>query len=91
VNRKTGTAEMSLKQKDLKQLTGSENWHRQGGRNVLFTDGAKHAADAGGAYWLLDEIAIAQIPESGAGDQTIMEIAWHVSRQMLARRTALHF
>jgi hypothetical protein len=29
-------------------------------RDVLFTDGAKHVADAGGAYWLLDEIALAQ-------------------------------
>jgi hypothetical protein len=29
-------------------------------RSVLFTDGAKHVADAGGAYWLLDEIALAQ-------------------------------
>ncbi len=28
--------------------------------NVLFTDGAKYVADAGGAYWLLDEIALAQ-------------------------------
>jgi hypothetical protein len=26
----------------------------------FFTDGAKHVADAGGAYWLLDEIALAQ-------------------------------
>jgi hypothetical protein len=25
---------------------------------VLFTDGAKYVADHGGAYWLLDEIAI---------------------------------
>ncbi|MFI4994881.1 MAG: DUF6876 family protein [Hyphomicrobiales bacterium] len=29
-------------------------------RDVLFTDGAKYLADAGGAYWLLDEIAPAQ-------------------------------
>src|SRR5216684_681209 len=29
-------------------------------RNVLFTDGAKYVADQGGAYWLLDEIALAQ-------------------------------
>jgi prepilin-type processing-associated H-X9-DG protein len=43
------------------QFTGSENWYRHGlNRNVLFTDGAKHVADAGGAYWLLDEIALAQ-------------------------------
>jgi hypothetical protein len=27
---------------------------------VLFTDGAKYVADEGGAYWLLDEIAIIQ-------------------------------
>ena len=32
-------------------------------RDVLFTDGAKHVADAGGAYWLLDEIALAQRSE----------------------------
>ena len=45
----------------LNNFTGSENWYRHGlNRAVLFTDGAKHVADAGGAYWLLDEIALAQ-------------------------------
>ena len=35
----------------LMQFTGSENWYRHGpNRAVLFTDGAKHVADAGGAY-----------------------------------------
>ena len=29
-------------------------------RGILFTDGAKYVADQGGAYWLIDEIAIAQ-------------------------------
>lgn len=29
-------------------------------RSVLFTDGVKYVADTGGAYWLLDEIALAQ-------------------------------
>jgi hypothetical protein len=29
-------------------------------RNVLYTDGAQHLAEHGGAYWLLDEIAIIQ-------------------------------
>jgi hypothetical protein len=29
-------------------------------RDVLFTDGAKHVADHGGAYWLLDIIALEQ-------------------------------
>ena len=46
---------------DLRQFTGSEHWYRHGlARNILFTDGAKHVADEGGAYWLLDEIALAQ-------------------------------
>lgn len=45
----------------LMQFTGTENWYRHAlNRAVLFTDGAKHVADEGGAYWLLDEIALAQ-------------------------------
>jgi hypothetical protein len=53
--------EAKLSKADLRQFTGSENWYRHGiARNVLFTDGAKYVADQGGAYWLLDEIALAQ-------------------------------
>ncbi len=52
---------MTNKLEDLGQFTGSEHWYRHGlVRNVLFTDGAKYVADEGGAYWLLDEIALAQ-------------------------------
>ena len=51
----------TLTQSDLRQFTGTEQWYRHGlVRSVLFTDGAKHVADAGEAYWLLDEIALAQ-------------------------------
>ena len=51
----------TLSKSDLMQFTGSDNWFRHPlNRAVLFTDGAKHVADAGGAYWLLDEIALAQ-------------------------------
>jgi hypothetical protein len=51
----------TLNESDLRHFTGSENWYRHGiVRRVLFTDGAKYVADAGGAYWLLDEIALAQ-------------------------------
>ena len=32
-------------------------------RDLLFTDGAKYPADHAGAYWLLDEIALAQKSE----------------------------
>jgi hypothetical protein len=46
---------------DLRQFTGSEHWYRHGlVRSIVFTDGAKYVADQGGAYWLLDEIALAQ-------------------------------
>ena len=52
---------MTEKLTDLGQFTGSEHWYRHGLiRDVLYTDGAKYVADEGGAYWLLDEIAIAQ-------------------------------
>ena len=45
----------------MSQFYGSENWYRHGlVRTVLFTDGAKYVADAAEAYWLLDEIALAQ-------------------------------
>ncbi len=29
-------------------------------RSILYTDGAKYVADSAGAYWLLDQIALAQ-------------------------------
>jgi hypothetical protein len=55
------TNNAKLSESDLNQFTGSENWYRHGiNRKVLFTDGAKYMADKGGAYWLLDEIAIIQ-------------------------------
>jgi hypothetical protein len=55
------TTTKTLSKNDLAQFTGSENWHRHGiNPNVLFTDGAKYVADEGGAYWLLDTIAICQ-------------------------------
>jgi hypothetical protein len=51
----------SLTEADLRQFTGSEHWYRHGlVPHILFTDGAKYLADAAGAYWLLDEIALAQ-------------------------------
>jgi hypothetical protein len=55
------TTTKTLTKEDLAQFTGSENWYRHGlVRSVLYSDGAQYLADAGGAYWLLDEIALAQ-------------------------------
>ena len=48
----------TLTKTDLRQFTGTEQWHRHGiARNVLYTDGAQYVAESGGAYWLLEEIA----------------------------------
>jgi hypothetical protein len=51
----------SLDQNILSQFTGSEHWYRFGlDPRITCTDGAKYVADSAGAYWLLDEIALAQ-------------------------------
>jgi len=53
-------ATATLTTADLSQFTGSENWYRHNlNREILYTDGAQYLAEAGGAYWLLDEIALA--------------------------------
>ena len=45
----------------LRTFTGTEHWYRHPlAPGVLYTDGARYVAEAGGAYWLLDSIAIAQ-------------------------------
>lgn len=55
------TNEKTLNQADLKQFTGSDNFYRHAlVRSVLYTDGVQYVAHTGGAYWLLDEIALAQ-------------------------------
>lgn len=60
----------TLSKADLAQFTGTEHWYRHGlVRNVLYTDGVKHVADTGGAYWLIDEIAFAQNFETAVAAQ----------------------
>ena len=55
------TPTASLTEADLRQFTGTEQWHRHSFvRTLLYTDGAKYVAEKGGAYWLLDDIAFAQ-------------------------------
>jgi hypothetical protein len=52
----------TLTKADLHQFAGgTSHWYRHlMNRKVTYTDGAKYVAEAGGAYWLLDEIALAQ-------------------------------
>jgi len=55
------TKTSKLTEADLEQFTGTENWYRHAiNRKILYTDGAQYLAERGGAYWLLDEIAIIQ-------------------------------
>ena len=45
---------------DLKSFTGSEHFYRHNlNRKFVYTDGVKYVAKEGGAYWLIDEIALA--------------------------------
>jgi hypothetical protein len=45
---------------ELRQFTGSETWYRHGlNPQILYTDGAQYLAERAGAFWLLDEIALA--------------------------------
>lgn len=56
------TAAKTLTKEDLHKFTGSENWYRHPlNKGVLYTDGAQYLAEMAGAYWLLDEIACAQL------------------------------
>ena len=51
-------------QAELAQFTGTENWYRHSlARNVHYTDGMLFVAERAGAYWLIDEIALAQRDE----------------------------
>jgi hypothetical protein len=46
---------------DLRQFTGTETWFRHPlNRKVVYTEGVQYVAENGGAYWLLDEIALLQ-------------------------------
>jgi hypothetical protein len=50
---------------DLAQFTGTENWYRHSlVRTVYYTDGMLFVAERAGAYWLIDEIALAQKVEA---------------------------
>lgn len=45
----------------LRTFTGTEHWYPHPlVPGVVYTDGARYVAVHGGAYWLLDEIALAQ-------------------------------
>ena len=61
---------MTITLDDLRQFTGTTQWFRHSiNPAVLYTEGAQYLAEHAGAYWLLDEIAIAQRYERKLKDQ----------------------
>ena len=51
----------TLTKADLRHFTGTESWFRHAlVRDILYTEGVQYVAEQGGAYWLLDEIALLQ-------------------------------
>jgi len=58
-----------LTARDLAQFTGTAQWYRCAlNRKLLYTDGVRHVAEHGGAYWLIDEIVCAQLIRSVAAE-----------------------
>lgn len=55
---KTKTINPDQLSADLRQFTGTTQWHRWSNlTHLVCTDGAKYLAEEAGAYWLLDAIA----------------------------------
>jgi hypothetical protein len=69
---------------DLDQFTGSDTWYRHAiNRKILYTEGAQFVAERGGAYWLLDEIAIIQPYDKAvaAEEFQVWKLAVHSDRK----------
>jgi len=75
----------TLTEADLHQFTGAENWYRHPlNRKVVYTEGVQYVAENGGAYWLLDEIALIQPYDKKVADEPFQ--VWKLS--VRADRTA---
>lgn len=72
----------------LAQFTGTSQWYRHSlVRSILYTEGAQFLAEAGGAYWLLDEIAIPQMTEKRVAGEKFQTWRLSVRRDSTARLT----
>jgi hypothetical protein len=64
------TNQLKFDPAELNNFTGTEHYYRHAlNRSIVYTDGAQYVAEAAGAYWLLDEIAISQHLEGLAKEQ----------------------
>jgi hypothetical protein len=63
-------------------FTGTEQWFRHSlARDITYTEGVQYVAETAGAYWLLDEIAIAQrsVPALGHEEFQVWKLVVTVS------------
>lgn len=70
-----------LKREDLASFIGTTGYFGLGPlfRNVLLTDGTKHVAEEGGAWWLMEAIASYQRPALWAADRRLADLQfWHL-------------
>ena len=78
----------TLTEADLRQFTGTETWFRHGlNRSILYTEGAQFVAEHGGAYWLLDAIALAQLSEKAVKAEPFQVWALNVHENRTAAFT----
>jgi hypothetical protein len=71
-----------LKREDLAQFTGTATYYRLGVLfpQVLLTDGTKHVAEEGGAWWLMEAIASYQSRALWAADRRLFDLHfWHLT------------
>lgn len=64
---------------DLRQFTGDlERYRHQIARSVIYTPGVQYLAERAGAYWLIDEIALAiasgDVAEAGKSDDRVLSL-----------------
>ncbi len=74
-----------LTQSDLNQFIGTTVWYKHGYvKNVTYTEGVRYMAQMAGAYWLIDEIAFAQL-EPDIGRERFQLWILNVDSQQAAR------
>ena len=83
---------MTLKTEDLAQFYGTENWYRYEifGRYLFtYTDGVRHVAREGEAYWLIQAIAahFVENPKIRAAEFLIWELKVTNRKAVLTAKT----
>lgn len=79
------TADHSLTEQELSQFTGSECLYKHPlVRRVRYTDGVRFVAERGGAYWLIDEIALVQFSDQRLLDEAFQQWVLSVARDRRA-------